>query len=123
MTFFKFLSISFVFILSTNIAGAQNKTEVVPVSGNCGMCEKNIETAAKKDGVEVADWNKQTKMLTITYNSKVTSPLKIQQNIADVGYDTRDIKGSDETYNKLHSCCQYERTKTYTKKSGVNKGL
>lgn len=112
----------FALLFSVAFVNAQNKTEVIPVSGNCGMCKDNIEKAAKKAGVSAADWNKDTKMLTVTYNPKTTDAAKIQQNIADVGYDTKDIRGNDEAYNKLHNCCKYERTKTYTGKSTKNKG-
>ncbi|MEI9912953.1 MAG: hypothetical protein WDO71_26920 [Bacteroidota bacterium] len=48
-------------------------------------------------------------MLTVKYNSSSTNAAKIQQAIAKVGYDTRDFKANDESYNKLHACCQYER--------------
>lgn len=122
MTKIHFLSTIFALLVSFSFVNAQNKTEVIPVSGNCGMCKNNIEKAAKKAGVSTADWNKETKMLTVTYNPKSTDATKIQQNIADVGYDTKDIKGNDAAYNNLHGCCKYDRTKTYTTKSTKNKG-
>ena len=122
MTKIQLFSTVFAFLFSIMFANAQNKTEVIPVSGNCGMCKSNIEKAAKKAGVSAADWNKETKMLSVTYNPKATDATKIQQSIADVGYDTRDIKGNDAAYNNLHSCCKYERTKTYETKSTKNKG-
>ena len=121
MTKIHLFSTFFALIFSVMFANAQTKTEVIPVSGNCGMCKGNIEKAAKKAGVSAADWNKDTKMLTVTYNSKATDATKIQQSVADVGYDTKDIRAADEVYNKLHGCCKYERTKTYTK-STKNKG-
>lgn len=86
------------------------KTETIPVSGNCGMCESKIEKAAKEAGATSADWSADTKMLTVKYNSSSTNAARIQQAIAKVGYDTRDFKATDESYNKLHGCCQYERT-------------
>jgi len=121
MTKIHLFSTLFALLFSVMFATAQTKTEVIPVSGNCGMCKSNIEKAAKKAGVSVADWNKETKMLTVTFDQKSTDAAKIQQSVADVGYDTRDIKGSDSAYANLHGCCKYDRTKTYTK-STKNKG-
>jgi periplasmic mercuric ion binding protein len=88
---------------------AQSKTEKIPVSGNCGMCKSNIEKAAKKAGASSASWDMEAKVLTISYNSSSTDAAKIQQNVAAVGYDTRDFKASDAAYDKLHACCKYDR--------------
>jgi hypothetical protein len=88
----------------------KTKTEIIPVSGNCGMCESKIEKAAKEAGASSAEWDADTKKLTVKYNSSTTNAGKIQQSIAAVGYDTRDVKATDAAYNKLHGCCQYERT-------------
>jgi len=90
-------------------------TEAIPVSGNCGMCEAKIEKAAKEAGASTAEWNKDTKILTIKYNSSTTNAAKVQQAIAKAGYDTRDFKATDESYNKLHACCQYDRTASSSK--------
>lgn len=92
------------------VSFAQNTTtESFPVSGNCGMCETKIEKAAKQAGASAADWNKDTKVLTVKYNSSTTNAAKVQQAIANVGYDTRDFKATDASYNKLSACCQYDR--------------
>ncbi|MGJ7033040.1 heavy-metal-associated domain-containing protein [Niabella hirudinis] len=92
---------------------AQAKTEKIPVSGNCGMCKKTIEKAAKTAGAKEAVWDIPTKLLSVKYNAKKTNSSKIQNAVADAGYDTRDIRGKDAAYEKLHACCRYERTKTY----------
>jgi periplasmic mercuric ion binding protein len=85
-------------------------TETIPVSGNCGMCKGNIEKAAKKAGAADAKWDADVKTLTVKYSSSSTNAAKIQQAVAAAGYDTRDVKTTDVAYNKLHSCCQYDRT-------------
>jgi len=85
------------------------KTETIPVSGNCGMCKSKIEKAAKTAGAEDAKWDVDAKALTVKYNSSTTNAAKIQQAVAAVGYDTRDVKATTGTYNKLHGCCQYDR--------------
>lgn len=108
----KSLLFSLVFILMASIGFAQTKSETLKVSGECGSCKKKIETAAKKAGATYAVWNVDSKELTIKYNSTSTNSAKIQKAIADVGYDTPDFKATDEAYNKLDGCCQYERTST-----------
>ena len=92
-------------------------TETVKVSGNCSMCKKKIEKAAKEAGATYAAWSTATKVLTIKYNSLSTNSAKIQQNIADAGYDTPKFKANDEAYNKLEACCQYDRTMSKKEKS------
>lgn len=86
-----------------------SKTEIVKVQGNCGMCKAKIEKAAKVDGVSKAEWNQDTKKLTLVYDpSKVTSDA-VQKKIAAVGYDTEKYKADDKAYGKLDACCQYKR--------------
>jgi len=86
-------------------------TTTLSVSGNCGMCKKNIETAANKKGVSAGIWNETSKILTITYNSKKTTQDEILKRVAYAGYDNEKFLAPDEAYTKLHECCQYERDK------------
>ena len=96
--------------LSFSISGfAQTKTEKLKVSGECETCKKKIETAAKKAGASYALWNADTKVLTVKYNSSSSNTAKIEQAIAAAGYDTPDVKASDDAYDKLDDCCKYER--------------
>lgn len=111
-TLYSLLAVSFLLFAGTAIAqtgnGAQ-KSETIKVWGNCGMCKKNIETAAKDAGATAAAWDKTTKMLAVKYSADQTSSLKIQEKIAAAGYDTRDLLGNDEAYKNLEECCQYKR--------------
>ena len=109
MKSFKIFSAIAVCMAISTFTIAQSKTETFKVSGNCGMCKNNIEKAAKSAGAESALWNKDTKELTVTYNSSTTNTAKIQQKIADVGYDNVGFTATVEAYNKLHGCCKYER--------------
>ncbi len=87
-------------------------TDTVTVWGNCGMCEETIEGAIKKlNGIEKASWDMKLDLLTVSYDSSEIDLLTIQQKIAEKGYDTRDVKATDEKYKSLHQCCQYERPK------------
>lgn len=113
----KSLILSFVFIAIASIGFAQTKTETLKVSGECSSCKKKIESAAKKAGATYAVWDVDSKELTIKYNSTATDNAKIQKAIAAVGYDTPDFKATDDAYNKLDKCCQYDRTTADVPKS------
>ena len=101
------------FAMFTSInANAQSKntqTETFKVWGNCGMCEKTIEKSLKINGVSSAEWDKETKIITAVFNPKKVTLLAIHKKIASVGYDTELETASDEVYNNLHGCCQYDR--------------
>jgi hypothetical protein len=88
----------------------KTKTETFKVSGNCGMCESKIEKAAKSAGASYAEWDKDTKVITVKYNTSSSNLAKIQQGIAEAGYDNAGAKATNESYDKLHNCCKYERT-------------
>jgi len=63
-------------LLSITIANAQiknAKTEKVKIYGNCGMCETTIEKAGNLKKVAQVDWDKDTKMATLTYDSTKTN--------------------------------------------------
>lgn len=89
---------------------ATTQTALFQVWGNCGMCKKTIEKAAKGvDGVASADWNVDTHQFNVSFDPAKTSAEKVHQAIAAAGYDTDAVRGDDAAYNKLHGCCQYER--------------
>lgn len=106
--------IAAVILFSTVSTHAQIKdanTATVKVYGNCSMCQANIEKAAKKKQISKAGWNKDTKMATITYNSKKTNLDAVLKNIALAGYDNQSFLAPDAAYNKLQECCKYGREK------------
>jgi periplasmic mercuric ion binding protein len=116
----KSILLSFLFLSIVSVGFAQAKTGTLKVAGECGSCKKKIETAAKKAGASYAVWDVDSKELTIKYNSTSTNTAKIQKAIAAVGYDTPDYKATDEAYNKLDKCCQYERTAGSEKKTSCD---
>jgi periplasmic mercuric ion binding protein len=86
------------------------RTETFRIYGNCEMCRETIESALKKkDGVIKKDWSPRTKQMKVTYDTTRITLREIKQKIADKGYDTDEIRGSDEAYSKLHKCCKYKR--------------
>ncbi len=85
------------------------KTSVFKVWGNCGMCKKTIEGAAKTSGATFAEWDTDSKMLTVKYAAAKTSDEKIQKGIANAGYDNEKYTAPEDVYNNLHECCKYDR--------------
>jgi len=94
---------------SCNAQIKNTKTESVKIYGNCEMCEKTIETAGSVKKIANVDWNKDTKMATITYDSTKTNQDEILKRIALAGYDSDKFLAPDDVYSKLAGCCQYER--------------
>lgn len=77
------------------------------VSGACEMCKERIETALNIRGVTSANWDVDSKMLKLEYNSSLITLSKIHRKIAEVGHDTEFEKAKDAVYNELPSCCHY----------------
>jgi periplasmic mercuric ion binding protein len=92
-------------------AGITGKTETFKVYGNCSMCKERIEKAAIEAGVQKADWNIETKILAITFDSTKVKAADVQTKIAAVGHDTELAKADDKAYDALPGCCKYERKK------------
>ena len=103
--------------IASNAQIKNAKTESVKIYGNCGMCETTIEKAGNLKKTAEVDWNKDTKIVTITYDEKKTNQDEILKRIALSGYDSDKFLAPDDVYAKLPECCQYERVnKTVTKK-------
>ncbi len=85
------------------------KTTTVKIYGNCGMCESTIEKAGNIKKVAEVDWNKDTKLASITYDSTKTNQDEILKRIALAGYDSDKFLAPDDVYAKLPECCLYER--------------
>lgn len=88
----------------------KNAKYVIEVNGNCEMCKKRIENAAfSVSGVKSAEWHIDDHKLHLIINEEKCSLLDVKKAIAKVGHDTDQVKATDEQYEKLHSCCMYER--------------
>ena len=80
------------------------------VNGNCEQCKKRIEKAAYSvKGVKSAEWHIDDHMLHLLINEEKCSLLDVKKAVAKVGHDTDEVKSTDEDYERLHSCCLYER--------------
>nr|WP_315175651.1 heavy-metal-associated domain-containing protein [uncultured Flavobacterium sp.] len=88
----------------------KNAKYVTEVNGNCGMCQKRIQKAALSvEGVKSAVWDVDSHQLTVILNEEKCAPLDIKKAVAKVGHDTDEVKADKEDYDKLHTCCMYDR--------------
>jgi outer membrane receptor for ferrienterochelin and colicins len=88
-----------------------SKTELFKVYGTCAQCKRRIELALTNSGVYKANWNIESKMLSVSYDSTQYSKPAIEQRIASVGHDTEDFQADELSYKSLPKCCYYERYK------------
>lgn len=122
MKFISNILVAITVLLSFTSCNAQiknAKTETVKIYGNCGMCEKTIEKAGNLKDIVKIDWNVDTKMATITYDTKKTNQDEILTRIALSGYDSDKFLAPDDVYDNLHGCCQYERVAKVAVKTEV----
>ncbi len=95
-------------VKTEKVSGAELKS-TFKVWGNCDMCKETIEGSLKADGVTAADWNDETKLISVSYDSTKINLDAIQKNIAAVGYDNAKYTGDDKAYTDLPQCCKYDR--------------
>lgn len=104
----------FLFILLSGVKELSAQTGAVithtmKVYGNCEMCKKRIEEAAKGKGVKQAVWDIDNKLLTLTYDTLLTRIEKVHARIAEAGHDTELKKAKDDVYAALPECCLYRK--------------
>jgi copper chaperone CopZ len=98
--------------LSAQAQDSKNKNAKydIEVNGNCEMCKKRIEKAAYSvKGVKSAEWHMDDHTLHLILNEEKSSIADVKKAIAKAGHDTDEVKASQQDYDKLHGCCQYER--------------
>jgi hypothetical protein len=77
------------------------------VFGNCTECKERIEQACDVKGIQVANWNIDTKQMLVKFDSDKISLDSIHALIAAVGHDTDKKKAPDSVYVQLPDCCLY----------------
>lgn len=85
-------------------------TENVKVSGSCALCETRIESAAFEKNISEANWNRETNIASVTYDSKKTSLDAVLKKVALAGFDNQRYLAPDNAYAELEACCRYERS-------------
>lgn len=107
----KTILITIALFITGTIAFAQSTESSFGVRGNCGMCKKTIEKAAKSiDGVTSAIWDREAKTIQVTFDTSIIKLLEIHKAIAKSGYDTEQVTANKLAYDNLPGCCQYDRT-------------
>lgn len=102
------LSFLVVFAFAAQAGFAQKTAEIqIKTSAQCGMCKDRIEKAmAYERGVKSATLDLESKVLTVSYKTKKTSPEKIRKAISQTGYDADEVPADPQAYEKLPACCK-----------------
>lgn len=88
----------------------KNAKHDIEVNGNCDMCKKRIEKAALSvKGVKSAVWHADHQDMHLILDENKCTLDQVHEAVAKVGHDTDKVKTTDEAYNNLHGCCQFER--------------
>lgn len=104
----KLIIVLTVLIGTTTFAQNKSAKASLEVDGVCMMCKERIEKACiKTKGVKSAVWNVETHELKLIYDERKTDLKTINQNVAAVGHDTKEIIATEEAYNSVHDCCKY----------------
>ncbi len=111
-SFFKILITVPALLLNIACSGSMKNTKSlnVKIYGNCEMCEKTIEGAANVKNEVSLDWNKDSKMAMLSFDSAKTNVDVVLKRVAHAGYDNEKFLAPDDAYSKLPSCCQYVRS-------------
>lgn len=81
------------------------------VRGNCGMCKRTIEKAANSvEGIANANWDKDKKIIKVSFDEGKTDVMSIHKAIAASGYDTEKVNGDLDAYEGLPGCCKYDHS-------------
>jgi len=88
----------------------KNAKAEIEVKGNCDQCKKRIEKAAYTvKGVKSAVWHQDHQDLHLIIDETKCSVDDVRAAVAKSGHDTDKVKATEEDYNKLHSCCKYDK--------------
>ncbi len=81
----------------------------IHVWGVCDLAKQKIDSAAKLPGVVKAEWDEETRLLTLKFDTTKTSLDNILKSVAMAGFDNERYFADDYSYEKLPDNCKYER--------------
>ncbi len=93
-------------MVSTVSVFAKTITQKILVKGECEMCKDKIEKALDVPGISFAEWDVESKMLTVRYNDKKISEDQIHETISELGYATDKLAANVASQKSLDKCCQ-----------------
>ncbi len=104
----RILSVLCVLLLTAVSAQEKNKKLEFEVDGKCEMCKMRIEKAALDvKGVKYASWDIPSHQLSVIIDERKTNAMQIKTALVNVGHDTKELKATQEAYDKVHPCCKY----------------
>ncbi len=107
------LILTFLVVSLAGYAQEKNKKMTFEVDGKCEMCKNRIEKAALGvDGVKYAIWDIPTHQLSLVVDERKTNAMEIKTALVAVGHDTKELKATQEAYDKIHPCCRYREDST-----------
>ena len=84
------------------------------VDGVCEMCKARIEKAALNvSGVKYANWDIASHELSLIIDERKTNSMQIKSAMAQVGHDTKELKATQEAYEKVNPCCRYREINSH----------
>lgn len=76
-------------------------------SAVCDMCKARLEKSlAYEKGVQAANLDVPSKVLTVTYNPAKTNPAALQAAVQKTGYDADQLTADARAYDRLPDCCK-----------------
>jgi copper chaperone CopZ len=104
----KLISLLFIGILfCANNVVAQTEVVKIKTSAQCETCKSTIEKHMNfEKGVKSAELDYKTKILTVSYDLKKTSPEKLRIAVTKSGYDADSLLADPKAYDKLRKCCK-----------------
>lgn len=90
-------------------ASPKKGTEMVQfkTSAVCDMCKSRLEKSmAYEKGVQAANLDVPSKVLTVTYNPAKTSAEVLRTAVQKTGYDADNVTADARAYDRLPECCK-----------------
>ena len=84
-------------------------TEMVQfkTSAVCDMCKSRLEKSlAYEKGVQAANLDVPSKVLTVTYNPAKTNASALRTAVQKTGYDADAVTADARAYDRLPECCK-----------------
>ena len=57
-------------------------------------------------GIKDYNFDEKAMTITISYNTKQTTPKKLREAISNIGFDADDVKANPKAVAKLDDCCR-----------------
>lgn len=115
---FKSILLTLVLVALAPLAQAQTKASTkakgdgtaqiaLKTSAVCDMCKARLEKSlAYEKGVQAANLDIPTQMLTVTYRPDKTTPATLRTAVQRTGYDADAQPADTRAYDKLPNCCK-----------------